>query len=222
MSGQLIHVSSLCRALPARNSEFSRVREAINRNQGRMMAVVHPWFSDLHIYDQESPPSGIIRRIGKAVSELYREENLYDSIRIDIPRPVYLNYCDRVRTRLETLDWPLLILIGRGDEAATRARLSSIKLRSRLAIEVPTRKNDPEPDWPDEPDSATAWSRLTEAVSRLGVFKLWVMGELGYVNGKQKRAGCVFGAMELLDQRGITVRTDPELIFPGTDWCSGD
>ncbi|MDD5594603.1 MAG: hypothetical protein PHG97_07700 [Candidatus Margulisbacteria bacterium] len=167
-----------------------------------MMALVHPWFAELHIYNSYRPP------VPRSVA--------------DIPYRTYLGHCDRVSQRLSTLEWPLMIFIGRGDEAATERRLGAISIRSGAVIEVPTRRDDPEPDWPGNAffDKTVAWSRLAEIVRGLGVSQLWISGELGFVNWNMRTVGCVCETNKMLNQNGIPVKLDRELIFPGIDRCS--
>lgn len=69
-----------------------------------MMALVHPWFAELHIYNRETERQSGPGRIFHSITELYREPDIYDSIKADFPHQDYLNYYARVKQRLSAIE----------------------------------------------------------------------------------------------------------------------
>ena len=192
--------------------DFMRVRAAVNESEGQAAALIHPWYSQKHVYDKIPPPA---RALTGEFDILSGNLTNHDLIRRDIPQVAYQYYCKKVKRRLSEMEWPLFIFIGKADREATHSMLESTTIRSPIVIEVLTRNNDPEPDWQGLLHQKSAWAGLSNVLYDLGVFKMTIMGELGYINKRGKMVGCVYNAMDLLlDGRGMTIKPDDEYIFP--------
>jgi len=208
----LIPISYLLRNRFIRTDDSARVKAAVKESGGQVAALIHPWFSQMHVYDKAPPPA---RDLTGEFDVFSGCNGIHALIRQDIPQAAYRDYCEKIWQRLSELEWPLFIFISTADREATSRMLESTTIKSPIVIEVPTLNNDPEPDWQGLLHQKHAWAGLKNVLYDLGVFKMTIMGELGYINKKGMMVGCVYKAMDfLLDCNGITIKPDDEHIFP--------
>ncbi|MFA5840451.1 MAG: hypothetical protein WC890_07410 [Candidatus Margulisiibacteriota bacterium] len=211
----VVNIRDIRRTLPASRQAISKVEAAIKQAKGQALVLIHPCFSRHEIYspstsfDQEEEEMQLVRQV----------------IATQVQELAYKHYLQRVNNRIARMPLPLFLFIENARlirPSGLEETVSELLPLPEATVIIPTWCRCPAPLW-EEPEAEYGsltqqkadWKILVGLLREIGITKLSLFGELGYMFNRE-HIGCVYDAEEQLGEH-FKVEVNKPLVFPEID-----